>query len=272
MDNISDVIKCRAISNIKFLLQKYNIKVGDFEKSVDVQPGYISRLEKKENALPSFDFVYKASFVLNVDLNLLVNYDLTNLNQFEVLIIKFLYKIKSKLITNDLEFYFFNTNKPSASRYKNYEFDKIFDLTEENIGPYPNLDDKPSDSIYFSQIFGRNNTLVDNSYCVSLGENQYFFIIKCEEKVNGSLTKNILLETYVSTPSGTRELTNSLVSLNMKSVLTELYDYLSIKNTCPYLDKEMESFIKNFLEDKPQRNKSNENLTYSINNEDTLPF
>ena len=70
----------RWIDNIEKFISEKNIKIGDFEKSIGVSAGYLSRLKARidngEDVVPTVPILNKISQVLGVSMDMLINFDI----------------------------------------------------------------------------------------------------------------------------------------------------------------------------------------------------
>ena len=86
--------KYQAFRNIRELLKGSDIKLGQIEKEAGCQAGYMSRLEKSENATePTTEFLVTASQLLGVSLDTLLKTTISLLSPTELYMIKFLEKL-----------------------------------------------------------------------------------------------------------------------------------------------------------------------------------
>lgn len=67
----------KMYNNIAALVKRRGIKMGEFESSIGVSAGYVSRL-KNNNSSPTVDFVIKISDYLEVSIDALLNYDMNS--------------------------------------------------------------------------------------------------------------------------------------------------------------------------------------------------
>lgn len=77
--------------NIRELMRKKDVKLGQIEKEAGCQPGYMSRLEKEGNTTdPSMEFVMTAARMFDISIDLLVNTRIEALTPTDEYILKFI--------------------------------------------------------------------------------------------------------------------------------------------------------------------------------------
>ena len=86
--------KTLCIQNIRYLLPKKKIRLGDIEKASGNSPGYLSRLEKPGNTTdPSIEFLMNAAEMLGVGIDALVNYEMSKPSPNDELLLSFIGKL-----------------------------------------------------------------------------------------------------------------------------------------------------------------------------------
>lgn len=96
--------KTLLLSNIRVLLREQNKKIGQLETDVNVQPGYISRLEKGTNTSdPSVEFVVSVAKELKVPLDILVKTDLSDVKLDDWQVVKFVNKLYTETQSKKIE-------------------------------------------------------------------------------------------------------------------------------------------------------------------------
>lgn len=76
------------IANVKYLVKKQGIKLGELQKAVGVSVGYFSRLEKS-NSMPNLEVVMRTADILGVSMDELLYSDVrppTALLELEILV------------------------------------------------------------------------------------------------------------------------------------------------------------------------------------------
>ena len=92
--NRAEFDKGTCFRNIRYLMERQNIKIGQIERKAGVRLGYMSRLEKEDNsAEPRIAFITTAAKMLGVSLDELIYGDASLLTGAEGKIYKFLQAI-----------------------------------------------------------------------------------------------------------------------------------------------------------------------------------
>lgn len=95
--------KYLLFQNIRELMKGTEIKLGQIEKEAGCQPGYMSRLDKTENASdPTAEFIITAAQILKVSVDVLLNVRITELTPSERYIISFLEKLVRDTVADKL--------------------------------------------------------------------------------------------------------------------------------------------------------------------------
>lgn len=103
LDSLGDFDNVHLVNNIAYLAKKHSMRIGDVENAVGVSAGYISRTVKdKTKKKLSVDIVWKIAKLFEVDLEDLLESDLSEAPSNTNLIIKFLDKLQSKTKKNQL--------------------------------------------------------------------------------------------------------------------------------------------------------------------------
>ena len=95
--------KLQFAKNVSCLLKDKGIKIGDYEKSVGVSAGYLSRVSKDDAIKPNIDFIVRTANLLDVSIDTLLEADLSDLSSTELLFLSFLHKLQSDTIGEQLE-------------------------------------------------------------------------------------------------------------------------------------------------------------------------
>ena len=100
---MADFDRQKFLNNISNILTQRGIKVGEFETSIGVYPGYLSRLKAEENKMPPFDIVWKMGQYLNMNVELLADgnfeHPTENLNYLQ----KFARKLFDRTVSGEFE-------------------------------------------------------------------------------------------------------------------------------------------------------------------------
>lgn len=90
------------LNNVEVRREELGMKIGDFEKAVDVSAGYFSRLQKNPESLPSMDLILKVSSVLQISTDILLKVDLRGLSKSEMLTYNFVSRLREDTINEKL--------------------------------------------------------------------------------------------------------------------------------------------------------------------------
>lgn len=96
--------KTMFLSNVRTLLKERNVKIGQLEADVKVQPGHISRLEKGSNTSdPTVELVVSVAKELDVPIDLLLKTDLSQASNEDWKILMFLNKFYMDTETKEVD-------------------------------------------------------------------------------------------------------------------------------------------------------------------------
>lgn len=177
--------KIKVFKNIRTLLKKKGIKLGQIEREAGVQPGYMSRLEKPDsNSDPSIEFIVTAGRELEVSLDQLIYGEFNEITATEEYILKFFkYIIKDtkedelvwrrhteKMLKN-LEVY---DEDPGSTSHPLFRYGSQFDGDEQ----------KYIKDIYYKSEFstGEDTVIAGNCYDADMGNATSIYLMKCKTK------------------------------------------------------------------------------------------
>ena len=104
MNSIGDFDNRILISNIAFLAKSNGIRLGELEKMLGISAGYISRTAKENTGKRlSVDVVWKIARFFNVGIDDLVNRNLQIPSETSILLCRFVAKLLSQTITDEIE-------------------------------------------------------------------------------------------------------------------------------------------------------------------------
>ena len=192
--------KALCIQNIRYLLSKKNVRLGDIERASGNSPGYLSRLEKPDNTTdPSIEFLMNAAEMLGVGLDELTKGKMEELSPNEEILVAFMEKLLKDTKDDELNWI------PELS---------ALHAAYEKAGPQedcPHLlyrmdvyvDEATGDTIpdgwgYASRFFqGESIIVCGTSYHVSLGDTgNEIYIMKCGERGNDAISPEPFYEMY----------------------------------------------------------------------------
>lgn len=134
------------LDNVYFLIRQHQLKIGEFEKEIEVSNGYMSRLNKDSTTMPTLDMVQRIADYFQVSIDVLLKEKMNCLSDSEKKMIDFVGKLIIDVISNNIVW----SVEPSYSFYENNNDDNIISYIykeHENI----NLN-VPEDGIYATKI------------------------------------------------------------------------------------------------------------------------
>lgn len=104
IDNRMDFDNGTLMKNLAFLLNKYNLKIGDLEKILGISAGYISRTAKENSAKKlSIDVVWKMAELFEISVDKLINDDISELSGNVGVLVEFMDKLYRQTECVDIE-------------------------------------------------------------------------------------------------------------------------------------------------------------------------
>ena len=173
--------KSICIKNIRYLMDKKNLKIGELEKASGNSIGYLSRLEKQDKTTdPSAEFLVTAAQILGITLDELIYDRLEDLSPNEESLLSFL-----KRLTDNTKKDAVNWDKETAEQHSMYENNHnlmdyphiLYTVDEEVIDTYP----EPVGWKYDSKFFDDGRVKVKGtSYHARINEfDDYIYIMAC---------------------------------------------------------------------------------------------
>ncbi len=158
-------MSARWIDNIENFISEKNIKIGDFEKSIGVSAGYLSRLKARidngEDVVPTVPILNNISHVLGVSMDMLINFDIPSRHDNLTTLIRVLDKLINDTNEKKIEWYPCNEE---ALKYRGDDispslFEREKDL-EEDFDEDENVDKSSiilgrGDSEEYARRFGK---------------------------------------------------------------------------------------------------------------------
>ena len=254
--------KTICFSNIRELLKdNSDVKIGQIEKEAGIRLGYMSRLEKGDNAAePSVEFIVTAAKLLNVSVDTLISMDLANLTSTEKYLVSFIEKLKSDTIQEKI---YWNVETQ-------FDLDRqLVDCNGESTHPLFSLEtyyrqseceypDKVTDNVYVSKTFGPNTSINGDCYNLRLKNGSTFYLMNIVKDVhrvgdNSAFVKEAVM--YV--PRGrTQVLATTQDDYPIGHLLEELYSTVKDRMKHPQVNNDVmtaiDAFMKDDLEDDPE--------------------
>lgn len=254
--------KTICFSNIRELLKdNSDVKIGQIEKEAGIRLGYMSRLEKGDNAAePSVEFIVTAAKLLNVSVDTLISMDLANLTSTEKYLVSFIEKLKSDTIQEKI---YWNVETQ-------FDLDRqLVDCNGESTHPLFSLEtyyrqseceypEEVTDNVYVSKTFGPNTSINGDCYNLRLKNGSTFYLMNIVKDVhrvgdNSAFVKEAVM--YV--PRGrTQVLATTQDDYPIGHLLEELYSTVKDRMKHPQVNNDVmtaiDAFMKDDLEDDPE--------------------
>lgn len=204
MENKIDVKQ--VFSNIYFLMEEKDIRVGQLEKELGVSSGYIARTYK-DGGKPSIDFLWNVSQILHTHIDILISVNLSKLTETERFIIDLIEKLNEDTSRDELNW---------KAEEKGFEREisalqdgtathPIFDTKEEtstNPAGYPDIYYTP---IFLSKAFGEKTLINDTCYYTEIEGGADIYLMSVKEKVETHIPKGKLFDPEASKPRESEE-------------------------------------------------------------------
>lgn len=176
--------KTICLENIRYLLRKTDIKIGRLEKESGVQPGYLSRIEKKENsAQPSLDFLLKASELFHVSMDQLLSVKLWRISPSEQYIINFLDKLRNDTNQDKLHWYIDAQKELSNMIPVEHEvededgsIDHPLFIDVKSLPKIVEINESVPRIVFDSKYFGIYNVINDDCYALKIDVSTLYFM------------------------------------------------------------------------------------------------
>ncbi len=240
--------KYKCIQNIKELMSKKDVKIGQIESDAKVRPGYMSRLNKPDNdTMPSITFLISASRLLDVTIEELLFGVQDELSADEEIINDFLCDLISD--TNRHEIHW---NKEEEKSYRPYLTSRRFPLSNPLlvIREFDNPDLNPYLVTYGSKFYKESNVFVKTCYTTVLpGSSNKVFLVWCyTDKDDKYIPDSEFIEVYLTDDKEkANPVCNALrVSPSICKSLNDLYK-LAMKDALNvYLNDETRNVINSY--------------------------
>ncbi len=175
------------LKNTINLIEDKNLKTGEFEDSLGVSTGYLSRQKSKvengERSNPSAELILKISKELNISMDILMNYDIPtsqdNLNTLDKVLEKIIVDTNNKRIVWDEYSKEYLKSKGDLFTRDLFYRDVIGDNTPPDlVGRVPEEDYlELSDEITFHSQFNADAVINGNCYEGRLSEKEHIYLV-----------------------------------------------------------------------------------------------
>lgn len=251
-----------CFSNIRELLKDNpDVKIGQIEKEAGIRLGYMSRLEKGDNAAePSVEFIVTAAKLLNVSIDTLISMDLANLTTTEKYLVSFIEKLKSD--TTQEKIYWNVETK--------YELDRqLVDCNGRSTHPLFSLEtyfiqtdceypEQVTDNVFVSKTFGPNTSIHGDCFNLRLKNGSTLYLMDIEKDSHYTNDKTAFVkEAVMYVPRGkTQVLATTQDEYPIGQLLEELFKTVKDRMKHPQVNNDVmtaiDAFMKDDLEDDPE--------------------
>ena len=173
--------KYLLFQNIRELMKGTEIKLGQIEKEAGCQPGYMSRLDKTENASdPTAEFIITAAQMLKVSVDVLLNVKISELTPSERYIGSFLEKMVRDTVADKLTW-----NRETANTLNSVSTDQngnpqhpLFETVEyyEQNG-YSDYPERMERVLFPSKAFEQKTIIAGDCYNIRLKNGTLLFLM-----------------------------------------------------------------------------------------------
>ena len=247
--------KSKTFKNIRALINRTGVKLGQIEKDAGCQPGYMSRLEKQGNTTdPSVEFLVTAADALNVSIDFLINGEIEVTTPTENYLLDFLRHLIKGTIDDDIIW-----KQETATTLKRIDDSDAelynchplcrFDLgdgTESQTTNLPFFDVKYKSRFFINELV----EISGNCYRTKLMKNNdtEVYIISCKKELNEKQSDNYF-EVYLIRENDVTPLFCSIRTVNeIASETVRLYETIEESVQHVHLGEEAKSFIDSFIE------------------------
>lgn len=236
------------VDNIEHLISNTDMKKGDFETKAGVKKGYLSSIsDEMSTTVPPTMFLVKASELLGVSIDDLVNRNLEELSKDDYLTCTFIRKLINQ--TDKQEIY-----------WEQQVLEEIEDCIRDGVQPNILYDcyyeDEDKDVvIFYNSPFNSYASVVGSIYNVSISGDVRVYIVPVQYTDGTSESENIDYELYWETyfdPMGGVNIEPVLCSKKSNVIndyLEELYKSISTSIKKSFLSDSSRRIMTNYLKD-----------------------
>ena len=242
--------KYLLFSNIRELLKNSDVKIGEIEKQAGCYPGYMSRLDKKDNTTePSVEFVMTAAKLLKTSVDVITRCDLAALNPTELYLKKFFEKLEKDTIQDKLDWEILK-----ASYLNNLKEGIVINGTPSlfQFTEYSEFEQNPIKVrrvLFPSNTFGVQTYIAGNCYFLRMKNSSYLYLMEVGEVFQtegetGRRAKEIWITTTGVLPTFLASNTNNS---KLESVVDSLFAAAKNQMNYPQLDRKFKNVIEDYL-------------------------
>lgn len=244
--------KTICFSNIRELLKANpEVKIGMIEKEAGIRLGYMSRLEKGDNAAePSMEFIVSAAKLLNVTIDTLISTDLTNTSNPEKYLVNFFEKLKVDTLAGKLDWkvetkFELNKDDYDFSEIKKHPLFSMETFYRQTECEYP---EQVTERVYVSKTFGPNTVINGDCFNLKLKNGAVLYLMDLSKDVHRVSDKLAhVKEAVMFIPYGKSQV---LATTHDKYPIGKLLDslYSTVKNNIK-VENEVMYAIDSFMND-----------------------
>ena len=245
--------KYLTFSNIRELLKKSDVKIGQIEKEAGCQPGYMSRLDKPNNtAEPSVEFLITAARMLNISLDILISKDLVALTPTEKYIVSFIEKLQRDTIGEKLEWRrdkreYLNNLQTDINGYIEHPLFESHEFFEEGETGYPDLVYRITMN---SESFGYATYIRGDCYNLKLKNNSVLYLMDISKSVHRvDDVEAFAIEMWLYTPGTGVNFLISTKSVQCGELVRILFDTVRESMKHPQIKKDVKAVLDAFMDD-----------------------
>lgn len=216
------------LGNIEFIRKKYNEKVGDLERAIEVSIGYFARLSKNPKTMPGAEVLMRVAMHYRVSIDCLLLHNIEAFTEQDDMFLKFIDKIKTQTTDGNISWYRVN-NMLSSQRLE------------------------------LNSMFPHRNTVYTNGvtyeYTLSNGSKTKIIPITgvdfSEERFGGFelMVMDVTSDKWL--PVCTTDLVNDMIKMELRN----LYMMIVVKESQYSVDNDTKNYLLDFL----KQNASDEN-------------
>lgn len=245
--------------NILYILKERGIKIGDFEKSMGVSLGYLSRIAKDEAASPNLNFLIKTANSLGISIETLLGSDLSELSGQEIYFKTFLDKLIADTKASRISW-----EEESASYLNNLTCNKngqpehvLFSKApSDDIDRYGLSSQSPAaHAIFKSKQYGVQTIVNNTCYSFDYDDERSLYLMAIN-KAGNRLTPGLLEMWLYEYHNGISFIGSEASFPRIKESFQELYREIATYMEHPNLPWNIRSFIDDYLTPPPAPNTS----------------
>ena len=230
------------MKNIKALMTKTGVKIGQIEHEAQVSPGYLSRISKEGSTSdPSLEFVITAADLLDVSVDYLLNGDAETMTETENYLAKFFTKVLNDTISDRL---LWDREENEEDRVISYEFPEE---VKELCILYNTKQIEEGVKVYYESSYGsRIHLSRDNdSFSVSIPDTEgKLYVTAC--KYPG--TDEIIYEAYMVVKDTKNPLCSTYSACKVvKSIVEKIYEEIIKSSNRVHFSEPVLGIMQNYL-------------------------